>query len=481
MNENEKHFVDGLREEGKKGEKTPKKEKKDDTQEVYSKKFRDGTRIEALYNAAEEKTNLAIFQDGKISISEKWENNKDVFTAPSLPNGLLEGKTIKLPSALEDFRNEQELFQEIKSFIHKYLEVSEEFENMASWYVMFTWVYDAFQEVPYLRAIGDYGTGKSRFLKTIGSLCYRPVFLNGSASVSAVFRIIDTAKGTLAFDEADFSRSDTTSEIIKILNSGFQTETPVLRSEEKKGKKGKMYDPQPYNVFGPKILATRKEFADAALESRCLTFSMQERTRKDIPSNLNEDFEVEVLAIRNKLLAFRFHKLSQGVSLQELPEEIDIESRLRQIITPLYSVVEGDGKKKVLEFIQIKQKACAEERFNSQEGEFLRSFLEVKKGDPEPTIKDITEYYNENFAGKYYIKPRRAGVIVETFHLQKQRKSQGVVILNNEHNEEQIQILKKRYGLLQTSMNNMNDVNIADNPATLEDFQEIFGSDESTS
>lgn len=481
MNENEKNFVAELREEEKDGKKTPKKEKKDDTQEVYAKKFRDGTRIEALYDATEEKTKLAISQGGKTSTAEKWKSEKDVFTAPSLPNGLLEGKTIKLPSALEDFENDEELFQEIKSFIHKYLEVSEEFENMASWYVMFTWVYDAFQEVPYLRAIGDYGTGKSRFLKTIGSLCYRPVFLNGSTSVSAVFRIIDMAKGTLAFDEADFSRSDTTSEIIKILNAGFQTETPVLRAEERKGKKGRMYDPQSYNVFGPKILATRKEFADAALESRCLTYSMQERTRKDIPSNLNEDFEEEALAIRNKLLAFRFYKFSQGISLQKLPDEIDIESRLRQIITPLYSVVEGEGKKKVLEFIQAKQKSCAEERFNSQEGEFLRSFLEVKKGEPEPTIKDIVEYYNENFAGKYSIKPRRAGVIIETFHFQKQRKSQGVVILNNEHNEEQIQRLKKQYGLLQPSMNNMNDVNITENPATLEDFQEIFGSDESTS
>ena len=31
---------------------------------------------------------------------------------------------------------------------------------------------------PYLRALGDYGTGKTRFIQTVGVLCYRPMLVS---------------------------------------------------------------------------------------------------------------------------------------------------------------------------------------------------------------------------------------------------------------------------------------------------------------
>src|SRR5438128_764649 len=41
------------------------------------------------------------------------------------------------------------------------------FEQIASYYVLFTWVYDGFNEVPYLRLRGDRGCGKTRCLLTV--------------------------------------------------------------------------------------------------------------------------------------------------------------------------------------------------------------------------------------------------------------------------------------------------------------------------
>ena len=57
---------------------------------------------------------------------------------------------------------------------------------------------------------------------------------------------------------------------------------PVLRSE---GNKNGEFEPKAYNVFSPKILATRKAFADVALESRCITERVRPKDRKDIPSS----------------------------------------------------------------------------------------------------------------------------------------------------------------------------------------------------
>lgn len=45
---------------------------------------------------------------------------------------------------------------------------------------------------------------------------------NGGISVSALFRVLNTIEGTLVFDEADIRQSDTTNDMIKILNNGFQ-------------------------------------------------------------------------------------------------------------------------------------------------------------------------------------------------------------------------------------------------------------------
>jgi hypothetical protein len=81
---------------------------------------------------------------------------------------------------------------------------------------------DRFNEVPYLRAIGDFGSGKSRFIQSIGILCYKPVFTGGATTPSPIFRIVNEVHGTLIIDEADFKFSDMTSEIVKILNTGYQ-------------------------------------------------------------------------------------------------------------------------------------------------------------------------------------------------------------------------------------------------------------------
>ena len=52
----------------------------------------------------------------------------------------------------------------IRDFVRKYVEVDEEFELISVYYVLFTWVYDAFHEVPFVRVRGGYGSGKRGFL-----------------------------------------------------------------------------------------------------------------------------------------------------------------------------------------------------------------------------------------------------------------------------------------------------------------------------
>ncbi len=131
---------------------------------------------------------------------------------PSRPyspdNSLLAHGVVQFPSGRLAYSSEADLVVSIRGFIHRYADLSEAFEEAATYYVLLTWVYDAFNELPYLRLKGDFGSGKTRCLQTIGSLCYKPMFASGASTVSPLFRIIDAFRGTLIIDESDFRFSD---------------------------------------------------------------------------------------------------------------------------------------------------------------------------------------------------------------------------------------------------------------------------------
>src|SRR5260370_6524027 len=163
---------------------------------------------------------------------------------------------------------------------------------------------------------GDPGCGKTRFLLTVGWLCYKPIFASGASTVSPLFRILDAFRGTLIIDEGDFRLSDERAEIVKILNNGNSKGFPVLRTEASSQRE---FDPRAYAVFGPKLVAMRGYFEDRALESRCLTEEMgQSRLRHDIPINLTAEHTEAALHIRNKLLLFRFRNLHKSQAFDEL-------------------------------------------------------------------------------------------------------------------------------------------------------------------
>ena len=62
----------------------------------------------------------------------------------------------------------------VRAFLHRYVDLTPAFEEIASYYVLLTWVHDAFSDLGYLRLRGDWGTGKTRGLLAIGSVHTRP-------------------------------------------------------------------------------------------------------------------------------------------------------------------------------------------------------------------------------------------------------------------------------------------------------------------
>lgn len=284
--------------------------------------------------------------DGKINTKATVDVAGVSYVPYPANMGLIEAEVVLFPEKPVDYSNEKALVEEVRQFIHRYLDIDPFYEKLAAYYVLFSWLYDVFENLPYLRAIGDYGTGKTRFIQVIGACCYRPMFTSGASTTSPVFNVIDIFSGTLIIDEADFGNSDSDAEIIKILNVGYYKKGVVLRSEKDPSDASDKYWPSAKKVYGPKILATRKPFMDRATESRCLTKRMTTaRPRPGIPYTLGPEFWREATDLRNKLLMYRLRNHKPMLIDQRLADE-SVEPRLNQVTMALKTIIKDDDMRR---------------------------------------------------------------------------------------------------------------------------------------
>lgn len=363
-------------------------------------------------------------------------------------NNLLRNEVVLLPSEPAEYGSEDQLLDEIQSFIHHYADLSPLFEKLAGYYVLLTWTYDRFNELPYLRFRGDPGTGKTRCLLTVGSLCYKPIFASGASTVSPLFRILDAFRGTLIIDEGDFRLSDERAEIVKILNNGNARGFPVLRSEPLRTGE---FDPRAYAVFGPKLVATRGYFEDRALESRFLTEEMgRSELRRDIPISLPDEFKDEALRLRNKLLLFRFRNRNRPAISDDLIDWT-IEPRLNQIFAPLLSIVTDPVTQGELrDLAQQYNRELATERAMDTEARILEIIRDLLSSALEPrlSMKEITEVFADRHGGDYErkITTKWIGRIVRKGLGLKTQKSRGVFVIPRSE-EPRLKRLYERYGI----------------------------------
>ncbi len=415
---------------------------------VVSVVLPDGALAEMVFDPARKRTAFVLWQNDTWSIQERLEAASDKHLVPYSPeNNLLQNEVVLFPSKPAEYGSEQELVAEIQGFIHRYVDVSPLFEKTASYYVLFSWVYDSFNELPYLRLRGDPGSGKTRFLLTVGSLCYKPIFASGASTVSPLFRIIEIFRGTLIIDEGDFRLSDERAEIVKILNNGNARGFPVLRSEVTPKRE---FNPTAYTVFGPKIVATRGFFEDRALESRCLTEYMgQQRLRDDVPINLPASHKEEALEIRNKLLLFRLRNSHKRAALESLVDR-SIEPRLNQVFVPLLSIIDDiKAQEEIKELARKYHKELVADRSLDMEAQVLQIIRDmIERGEQTLSVKDITSWFvdrhGEDFERK--ITPRWIGNVIRKKLSLKTQKSRGNFVIPVSE-EPKLARLYEKYGI----------------------------------
>ena len=302
---------------------------------------------------------------------------------------LLTKGAVILPTDIIEYNDIPSLQKDINNHSYKYLDISDDHRQKSSWYTQLTWVTDNLNTIPYLRPLGDYGTGKTRYEDVIGGMCYKPMYVGGAVRSAPIYRVIDLWRGTAIFDEFTLGKSDETQDIIQILNNGYQRGKPVLRCKDGEYSKVEAFDP-----FGAKILSCRKQFYDNALESRCITEIMRDTDRINIPIDLGQKFRDERTELQNKLLLYRFRTWDK-INPDE-NQKINfghIQSRIKQTFLP-FTVLFQHDKKMLDMFIQNVREynsLVIDESSTSMDGVIIGCYLAIKEYNPEDnvTAKDI--------------------------------------------------------------------------------------------
>jgi hypothetical protein len=403
--------------------------------------------IELTFRPDDRRTDFAIYSAGRWTRQDHFDLDDGTRLVPFSPeNNLIKNAAVLFPSEPRIYQNEAELFADVQSFIHRYVDFSPTFEKLVTYYVLLSWLYDAFNELPYLRFRGDFGTGKTRALLVVGSVCYKPFFASGASTVSPIFHTLDAFCGTLVLDEADFRFSDERAEIVKILNNGNVRGLPVLRTMINRQRE---FNPQAFQVFGPKIVATRGRYDDKGLESRFLTEEMGSRPlRPDIPINLPDQFRLEATELRNKLLLFRFHHRFQ-VKLDPALADWKLEPRFNQILLPLLSIVEDAGLRREIQSVAEETQAdIVAGRGLLSEAQVLEVLAEAMRSTDRTVVpvSDIALSLIERYGHERPVTARWIGGILRRRLNLRTYKSHGVYVVPMTERPK-VELLCLRYGV----------------------------------
>src|SRR5688572_21486402 len=108
-----------------------------------------GSVVEMVYRPAKAETTFAICEKRKVRYEPTFPAGANEAYIPYSPNNnLLRNRIVLFPSEATAYESEESLIEEIRAFIHRYVDLSPLFETVAIYYVLLSWVYETFNELP---------------------------------------------------------------------------------------------------------------------------------------------------------------------------------------------------------------------------------------------------------------------------------------------------------------------------------------------
>lgn len=224
--------------------------------------------------------------------------------------------------------------------------------TLALW-TMLSYVYPAWDAVPYIYVGGPLGSGKTRVFEVLARLVYRPV---GSSNLTAayLFRTLHDRGGSLLLDEAERLKESTSDagEIRSILLAGYKRGGKATRLEPS----GDTFKPVEFDCYGPKAIACITGLPPA-LASRCITVTMFRAAPGSEKPKRRVDADPKLWAdLRDDLHALMLGPMGQAAT--ELSQRTGVckfsgrNFELWQPLMALASWLEERGERGVVDMVQ---------------------------------------------------------------------------------------------------------------------------------
>lgn len=326
--------------------------------------------------------------------------------------------TVRLPTELGTKKSIRQLLAEIRLFIQRYFLLDIDIHIIqSSLYALFTWVYDCFPYLPYLRARGAPGTGKSELMLLVGKVCYRMMTTAGLTSIAGFKGMAHIYKGTLMIDEVDSlatNSKEDRGELRALLNVRAMKEQAriVTMMDVLKADGTHTFRPTTTFVFGPTLLTMYGAFKDPATESRCLSFDLYKRDVRDLlmhnppiePGVIPPEQEMEAQTLTNDLLYFRLQTWMPRIEVDASVKltDVRVSARMNQVMRPLKVLAYLQGDKELMEDLNM----VAEINFEEEQNRAAASF-EAMIGRAVVAVDEDAEFEKYIQRGKL----RKLGVV----------------------------------------------------------------------
>lgn len=234
-----------------------------------------------------------IWKDGKATIVPQLQQNGRLFTPPEIDSAAHED--LRLPNQIMACGDPSETLAQLNGTISKFVDLSEDDCLLVSMFILSSWFPDCMKVTPYLWVVGPLESGKSTLLRLLHCLCRRALII-GDLRGASLYKF-SSLHPTLILDEFETDSTRMGSEVRRLLRNGSTRGVPVARN-------GKLFE-----VYGPKVIASRESPLDVALASRAIIIRLLPTQKNLLP--LDEAAEERISSeFQPRLLMYRLQNHS---------------------------------------------------------------------------------------------------------------------------------------------------------------------------
>lgn len=383
------------------------------SREIDFVSLRDGSVADLVRDSSGNLTFL-VFHNGELSLHRTLQDKTATLSPPRISRSILDA--VCLPNSLEVGCTAKGLLGDLEAVLENFVDFDPDDRKLIARFALSSWFSDLSHVAPYLWIVGPYSCGKTTLARLLSVLCRRSI-LAANISLAGLYMLSTDLHPTIIIDEFGYAADSRSEELLGVLRNGTTAGQRVFRASGA------------YDIFGPKIIASRQAPTDAALKSRGLVVVARPASR-DL-SELTRTALLEIAqTFQPKLLGFRLENYFRVMNHSSPKLAFPLTPRVKDIFHALVLPFRGDVdlEKELLEIVAPHNREAILERHSEPEWYVMTALLRRVHtrgaGADTLTMKQLTmevDYMLEQAGEPYRIKPRKVGEILRSLGLQTEK------------------------------------------------------------